>query len=240
MDLYQSGETRFQLNIDRPPSLRDRVYEQLREAILSGLIVPGATLLQEQLAEQMGVSRTPIRDALDRLASEGLVTRGAGGRVSVSELSFQEIHEKYAVRQVLEGLALRLAFERIGERQLARLQSYLFDMQAAVEQNDWLAITEIGCDFHDTIIASCGNTFLVQSLQILNDSIRRYRRVAANMPGRAVETLREHELVFAALQRGDVEAADELIQAHIARSQQQLETAIKAYKQRIADGDGAG
>ena len=240
MNFYHPGDMRLELNFDRPPSLRDRVYEQLREAIISGQMVPGTTLLQEQLAEHMGVSRTPIRDALDRLASEGLVRRSAGGRVRVSELSFQELHEKYAVRRVLEGLALRLASERIGERQLARLQSFIKDMQAAVAQNDSLTVTEIGCDFHDTIIASCGNHFLIQSLQNLNDSIRRYRHVAANIPGRAVETLCEHEQVFTALQRGDVEAADQLIQEHIAHSQQQLETAIKAYKQRIADGDGAG
>lgn len=239
MHSSDSVESQLGFSIDRHPSLRDRVYNHLRAAIISGMIAPGTTLVQEQLAEQMGVSRTPIRDALDRLANEGLIIRGLGGRVSVAELSIRELREKYAVRGVLEGLALRLAAERLGEIQFGKLRRYLREMREAVEQNDPLTVTEIGCDFHDTIIAACGNEFLIQSLQNLNDSIRRYRRVAANIPGRAVVTMREHEEVYAALQSGDVEAADQLIQEHIAHSQQQLEAAIKAYKERIANGDGA-
>lgn len=237
MQSTRLADNPFEISIDRHPSLRDRVYNQLRAAIIDGRMTPGTTLLQEQLAEQMGVSRTPIRDALDRLTSEGLVTRSLGGRVSVAELSFQELREKYAVRRVLEGLALRLAAERLDTSRLENLRRYLREMREAVEQNAPLTVTEIGCDFHDTIIASCGNEFLIQTLQSLNDSIRRYRRVAANIPGRAEETLREHEQVFTALQSGDIQAADQLIQEHIAHSQQHLEKAIEAYKQRIANGD---
>lgn len=239
MQSSSSLNDQFELSIDRLPSLRDRVYDHLRSAIISGHIAPGKTLLQEQLAEQMGVSRTPIRDALDRLASEGLVTRNSGGRVSVAELSFRELNEKYVVRSVLEGLALRLAAERLENRQLEKLGRLLRKMRDAVEQNDVLDVSEIGADFHDTIIASCGNDFLIQTLQSLNDSIRRYRRVAANIPGRAMETMHEHEQIYSALQSGKIETAVKLIQEHIAHSQQQLEAAIKAYKQRVADSDGA-
>lgn len=237
MQRSTSRDDQYELTFDRLPALRDRVYDHLRTAIINGRMTPGTTLLQEQLAEQMGVSRTPIRDALDRLASEGLVTRNAGGRVSVAELSFQELSEKYTVRSVLEGLALRLAAERMGARQLAELGRILRTMREAVEQQDAITVTEIGADFHDTIIASCGNDFLIQTLQSLNDSIRRYRRVAANIPGRAIETMHEHEQIYDALQSGDIETAQQLIQEHIAHSQQQLEAAIKAYKRRVADGD---
>jgi len=235
----RSRDDQFELTFDRLPALRDRVYDRLRTAIINGRMAPGTTLLQEQLAEQMGVSRTPIRDALDRLASEGLVTRSAGGRVNVAELSFQELSEKYTVRSVLEGLALRLAAERMNDRQLEELARILRKMREAVEQNDAPSVTEYGADFHDTIIASCGNEFLIQTLQSLNDSIRRYRRVAATIPGRAMETMHEHQQVYSALQSGETETAQQLIQEHIAHSQQQLEAAIKAYKQRVAAGDGA-
>ncbi len=236
MQSSNSLDGQFELSIDRLPSLRDRVYDHLRTAIINGRLAPGTTLLQEQLAEQMGVSRTPIRDALDRLANEGLVARSPGGRVSVAELSFQELREKYAVRGVLEGLALRLAAQRMGDRQLKKLNSLLREMHAAVEQNDVLTVTEIGAEFHDIIIDSCGNDFLIQTLHSLNDSIRRYRRVAANIPGRAAETMLEHQQIYSALQSGEIETAEKLIQEHIANSQQQLEAAIEAYKQGIIDG----
>lgn len=237
MQNSSSRDNQFELSFDRLPALRDRVYDHLRTAIINGQMAPGATLLQEQLAEQMGVSRTPIRDALDRLASEGLVTRSTGGRVSVAELSFQELNEKYTVRSVLEGLALRLAAERMSAAQLENLGRILHRMRIAVEQNDAITVTEIGADFHDAIIAASGNEYLVQTLQSLNDSIRRYRRVAANIPGRALETMHEHEQIYNALKNREIEAAQELIQQHIAHSQLQLEAAIKAYQQRVAEGD---
>lgn len=227
--MMRPDQATVDLDIDRPPSLRDHIYTTLRRAILSGSMSPGTTLVQEQLADQMGVSRTPIRDALDRLVSEGLLTRVTGGRIYVTELSLQELQEKYAVRQVLEGLALRLAVERMTEQHLAKLQQLLDQMQVAVEANNVDAATGLGHEFHVTIIAASGNTFLAQTLEALNDSIRRYRRVAANLPGRAADTLREHEAIFSAIVQGDVEGANRHMQEHIVKSQQQIEAAIQEY-----------
>jgi DNA-binding GntR family transcriptional regulator len=216
-------------DIEKRPALRDQVYQELRRAILHGPIAPGTVLVQEELAEQLGISRTPVRDALDRLASEGLVTRSAGGRVQVATLSLEELGDKYAVRCVLEGLALRRAAQNMPADALAHLGQLVEEMRQAVADHDPQAVTAVGSAFHDTIIDACGNHYLRQLLINLNDSIRRYRHIAVDLPGRAAETLREHEEIYDALIRGDVETADRCMQAHIAHSQQQLEAAIRAH-----------
>jgi DNA-binding GntR family transcriptional regulator len=217
----------LQLDIDKRPALRDQVYQELRRAILSGPISPGSVLVQEQLAEQLGISRTPVRDALDRLANEGLVIRSNGGRVQVAPLSIAELREKYEVRQALEGLALRLAAEHLDEGAMAKLEALIQTMRVAAERHDHPLVTEAGNKFHDTIIAACSNKYLIQLLTSLNDSIRRYRQLAADLPGRAAENIQEHEQIYLAMAMGDFVLAEQRMEHHIAHSQQSLEWAIR-------------
>jgi DNA-binding GntR family transcriptional regulator len=120
------------LDIHKREDLRDQTYVQLRKAILSGPIRPGTVLVQEQLAEQLGISRTPVRDALDRLANEGLVVRSPGGRIQVAPFSLDELHEKYAVRQALETLALRLAAPHLAGQPMLRLRALVEAMRQSI------------------------------------------------------------------------------------------------------------
>jgi DNA-binding GntR family transcriptional regulator len=220
-------ENSLQLDIDKRPALRDQVYQELRKAILSGPISPGSVLVQEQLAEQLGISRTPVRDALDRLANEGLVVRSNGGRVQVAELSLEELREKYQVRQELEGLALRLAAAYLDKEAVGKLESLIQIMRAAAELHNHQLVTKAGNEFHDVIIAASGNKYLIQLLTTLNDSIRRYRQFAADLPGRATENIQEHEQIYLAMAMGDFVLAKQRMEQHIAHSQQSLEQAIR-------------
>ena len=215
------------LDIQKREDLRDQTYIQLRKAILSGPIRPGTILVQEQLAEQLGISRTPVRDALDRLASEGLVVRSPGGRIHVAPFSLEELREKYAVRQALEALALRLAAPNLPGQPLERLKAVIAEMRAAIAAGDSVRVAQAGGTFHDTIFAACGNAYLRHLLTNLNDSIRRYRQAAIDLPGRADETLREHERIYACLAAGDIAAAQTAMEEHIARSQQRLEQDVR-------------
>ena len=211
------------LDIQKRADLREQTYYQLRKAILVGPIRPGTVLVQEQLAEQLGISRTPVRDALDRLASEGLVIRSPGGRIHVAPFSLEELNEKYAVRQALETLALRLAAPNLPGQLILRLKALVEEMKQAITENQSQRVIQAGAAFHETIFIACGNTYLRQLLRTLNDSIRRYRRAAIDIPGRAAETLREHECIWERLAAGDIAAAERAMEEHIARSQQRLE-----------------
>jgi DNA-binding GntR family transcriptional regulator len=227
------------LDIRKREDLRDQTYYQLRKAILFGPIPPGTVLVQEQLAEQMGISRTPVRDALDRLASEGLVVRSPGGRIHVAPFSLDELQEKYAVRKALEGLALRLAAPNLTGQAMQRLRALTEEMRQAIVDDHTQRVIQAGADFHEAIYIASGNAYLRQLLTALNDSIRRYRHVAIDMPGRAPETLREHELIVAHLEAGEVTLAESALAEHIARSQWRLEQGFQPGLQAGGDGKPA-
>jgi DNA-binding GntR family transcriptional regulator len=211
------------LDIQKRENLREQTYLQLRNAILRGPIRPGTVLVQEQLAEHLGISRTPVRDALDRLASEGLVVRSPGGRIQVAPFSVEELREKYLVRRALEVLALRLAAPRMPGEPLTRLKFLIAAMRQDIADGKAQLVAQGGAAFHDTIFAACGNTYLRQLLTNLNDSIRRYRHAAIDIPGRAAETLREHSQIYECLASGDIAAAQHAMEDHITQSQQRLE-----------------
>lgn len=227
------------LDIQKREDLRDQTYYQLRKAILFGPIRPGTVLVQEQLAEQLGISRTPVRDALDRLANEGLVVRSAGGRIHVAPFSLDELHEKYAVRQALESLALRLAAPNLMGQPMQRLKAVIAEMRQAIADGHSPRVIQAGADFHETIYIASGNAYLRQLLTTLNDSIRRYRHVAIDIPGRAPETLAEHELIVAHLEAGAVAAAESALAEHIASSQRRLEQGFQRGLLAGADGNEA-
>jgi DNA-binding GntR family transcriptional regulator len=227
------------LNIQKREELRDQTYYELRKAILSGPIGPGTVLVQEQLAEQLGISRTPVRDALDRLANEGLVIRSPGGRMHVAPISLDELHEKYAVRQALETLALRLAAPNLVSQALPRLQGLVEEMRQAIAEGHTQRVIQAGADFHETIYTASGNHYLRQLLTTLNDAIRRYRHAAIDMPGRAAETLREHERIVEELSAGAVAAAERSLEEHIARSLWRLQQAFRSSQPDGGDGQKA-
>jgi DNA-binding GntR family transcriptional regulator len=216
------------LDIQKREDLRDQTYFQLRKAILGGPIRPGTVLVQEQLAEQLGVSRTPVREALDRLANEGLVIRSSGGRMHVAPFSLEELREKYAVRKALETLTLRLAAPNLPGPHLLRLKAAIAEMREAITENQWQRVIQAGADFHGIISIACGNTYLRHLLNTLSESIRRYRHAAIDIPGRAAETLGEHERIVEHLTAGDIGAAERAMEEHIARSQERLEQDFQA------------
>lgn len=216
----------FDFDIVKPPELGDTIYIEIKEAILSGQIQPGTMLVQQDIAERLRVSRTPVRDALERLAQEDLVIRSTGGRTYVAELSIGDLREKYQVRQSLEGLATRLTAENLTEADLDRLNQILTKMDEAVEREDQALVARIGSQFHSIIIAACGNELLGRLLEELNIGIRRYRSAAVDIPGRTIESLHEHEKIYNALVERNGEEAAKYMQEHIAASQQVLERAV--------------
>lgn len=227
----------FELDIEKPPALGDTIYQQLQEAILAGNIAPGTTLVQHELAQRLGVSRTPVRDALERLTRDGLVVRSNGGRVYVAELSLEDLREKYQVRRSLEGLAAYLAAERITQKDLDRLAQILDDMRDAVDKSDTAEVTRNGSQFHAIITAACGNEFLKQLLGDLTNSIRRYRSTAVDIPGRSEESLSEHETIYFALKDRDGQKAEHTMRDHVRQSQKQLEQAVKQSQLLAEDGN---
>lgn len=210
-----AGPRSRQLPGGRP--LGAQVYEQLRDLIVDGELAPGAPLVQEQLAEQLGVSRTPLREALNRLVHEGLADWVAGSGFVVRDLSDADVSDVYQVRQTLELMALRLAGGGHDRVALAVLESLVDDM-VRTDPADAGAQFELNRQFHRALIEPCGNPVLLRLIEQLWDNPvnRRITRSYLQHDAGNVDTMvAEHRALLAAAAQRDTDRLVELAAAHL-------------------------
>ncbi|MBO5946449.1 MAG: GntR family transcriptional regulator [Clostridia bacterium] len=169
---------------DKHRSLEERVLHLLREEILSGVLKAGTPLIEIALAERLGVSRTPLRSALHRLAEEGLVRTGANRGAVVVGISGEDIDDIYMIRMRLEGLAARLAAERVSEEGVAHLTDLVELSEFYVSRGKIDKLRELDGEFHERIYAECNNRPLMTTLSQLHNKIKLYREISLSVPGR--------------------------------------------------------
>jgi len=203
------------LKIEGYELLSQKVYRVLKTEIIKGSLKPGTKLLEGKIAEQMEVSRTPIREALRELAAEGFVKISPNQGVVVSNASIEDVQEVLQIRGVLEGLAARLAAKIMNKEEIKELENYLKQMEYYTNKNDALAFSEMDAEFHELILGICGNNRLIQIRKNLSDQAHRYRIRSLSIPGRLKYSLKEHREIVEALKRKDVKQADRLSQKHI-------------------------
>jgi len=200
--------------------MSDLAYQELRDAILSGQLVPASRLNQDELARRLGVSRAPVRDALNRLEAEGLVkTLSRTGGVVVAEASEQEMVGIYELRAILDAASSRLACERMSDEDLTRLRAIVDETERVTEANDSQGIVQAHAQFHYLIYAACGNPELTRVAQNLWDRSYRYRVLALSSAENARRGLAQHRAILAAIEARDpqraIAAAEEHDQASI-------------------------
>jgi DNA-binding GntR family transcriptional regulator len=217
------------LKIDSYQPLRDVIFETLRKAIVSGDITPGERLMEVSLAEQMGVSRTPVREAIRRLEAEGLVTMIPRKGTHVSELTVKDIMDVLEVRGALDKLATGLAARRMQPTQIKALEAIHKQYVANVEKNNMEGAIRRDVEFHDTIYAASGNPRLIGVSSTLREHIYRFRVIYMTDNNIAGNVLREHEEMLIAIRDAQDERASELAEKHI---RNQMETIIKTVNQR--------
>ena len=203
------------LKIEGYELLSQKVYRALKTEIIKGSLKPGTKLSEGKIAKQMGVSRTPIREALRELAAEGFVKISPNQGVVVSNASVEDVQEVLQIRGVLEGLAARLATKTINEEEIKELEKYQKRMEHYTNKDDVLAFSEMDAEFHELILNICGNNRLIQIRKNLSDQAHRYRIRSLSVPGRLKYSLKEHQEIVEALKRKNSEQADRLSQKHI-------------------------
>jgi len=198
-----------------PESLSAGVVNRLEEEILRGLRRPGDRLDERQLAEQFGMSRTPVREALQRLAATGLVVARGRQGLQVAQMSLADLLDAFSVVAELEGLASAQAARRIRPGQKARLQDAhrVCAETAAAEDAD--GFYRANLDFHETIAAASHNRILQDELRRLTLKVSPYRRTITYQPGRMHSSIPEHERVMEAILRGDGAQAAQMMRAHV-------------------------
>jgi DNA-binding GntR family transcriptional regulator len=204
-------------NLQEHPSLQGKVYEHLKRAILSAEIKPGERLLEAQLAQSLGVSRIPLREAIRKLERDGLVVAVPRRGVYASSLSPRDIDDVYAVRAVLEGLAARLAAEHRTEEQLARLDAVVAEMKAQAKRGDSNGLFATGRSFHELVLEASGNAKLVPLMELMRSQIERIRQLRMQVSSRTHDVYREYAAIRDAIRRGDGATAEAEMRAHVER-----------------------
>lgn len=196
---------------DKPSAHKD-AYTMILEAIDSHVYKPGDRLVESDLAERFGVSRTPIREALQRLETQSLLTRD-GRSLIVASLDYNQLAELYVVRGELEGLAARLAARHATPEEISVLRDMLAADHALVDDPD--ALSRANRRFHKQIHLASHNRFLVRQLDLVHRSMALLATTSLAAEGRSRGTLSEHETIVAAIARGDGDAADAALRDHI-------------------------
>jgi len=204
-------------------TLWEQVHRHLRQEILANRLPPGTELGEVALAASLGVSRGPVREALGRLAAEGLVTVRPRRGAVVSSLSKEEFLEAYQVREALEMLAVRLAVPRLGPDDLEHLRALVDEMAERAERDDVDGFFEANAAFHGALVDASGNARLRELYRQLMAQMGRYRRRSLALRGSLKRSIAEHRTILRAAGAGDAERAAHLLSEHIRVPQRRLQ-----------------
>lgn len=200
-----------------PGLIRERVVDALRDAIIAGRLKPGERIREREVVALLGVSRSPLREAIRILETEGLITSLAYRGARVSDLSAADLRDMLDVRIMLESFAARLAIERLADAALQAMEEQVTRARAAGAQVDLEANFELGLGFHDMLVAASGNRKVVQIHESLKRHQRRYQHFAFTRMGRDLRALDEHADIVAALRRRDLPAVEQELRSHLLR-----------------------
>lgn len=208
-------EHELKVNMNEYLPLRDVVFNTLRQAILKGELEPGERLMEIQLADRLGVSRTPIREAIRKLELEGLVLMIPRKGAEVAKISEKSLRDVLEVRRSLDELAIELAIQRMTEEDLQKLEEAQKTFRKAVQSGDAMTIAESDEHYHDIIYNATGNTRLVQILNNLREQMYRYRLEYIKDEDKRQILVVEHEQILKAIQGRRVTEAKIAIREHI-------------------------
>jgi DNA-binding GntR family transcriptional regulator len=210
-------------------STADAVTDALREAILDGAIPATAWLREEDLATQLLVSRTPVREAIRRLVAEGLAERAPNQGTRVSPMTMEDILSVYAVRENLEGLAARLASQRSTPALRDQLMSIHVALVAAAETRDIALLGELNLAFHRAIREAAVNPYLQRFLTLVEHAVRRFGHSTFEAPGRIEATVHEHEAILVAITSAAADDAEFHARGHMRRAREaRIEAFLRA------------
>ncbi|HWR45015.1 GntR family transcriptional regulator [Sporomusa sp.] len=210
------------IKLDSYKPLREVVAETLREAIVNGILKPGERLMEIQLAEELGVSRTPVREAIRKLELEGFVVMIPRRGTYVADLSIKDINEVFEIRTALDVLAAGLAVERITEDELEQLERLLVEIGELIEQDDADKLVESDSQFHDILYRASRNDRLVGIINNLREQFTRFRSISIQYPGRMQKSVEEHRRLVEAIASRDTDLAQQLAREHMENSEQTL------------------
>jgi DNA-binding GntR family transcriptional regulator len=202
-------------------SLGQDVYGKLKQAIVKGDLPPDSRLIESRMANVMGISRTPVREAIHKLEREGLLRHNPSGGFFVVGLTRSDIEETFGIRSVLESYAARLAAAyHKGEKELDPLHQKIYEYQLHLDQGNLKALLRINTEFHDLLYALSRSPRLIKMISDLQDPIYRFRQVLLKTEEHARISNEDHKLMLKLISKRDLEGVESLVREHIIRGQE--------------------
>ncbi len=202
---------KLRISIDNHMTLREKIVETVRNAIVNGQLPAGTRVAEPDLAGRFGISRTPIREAFRQLESEGFITVVPRKGAVVASLSPKDVADFYDLKAVLEGYAALRAAEHLTEKDLLRMESLNRQMEAASQKGDLRRVLSLHNEFHDVFLAACGNEKLRSIVQMLVMQFQRFRLILS-MPGKIEGSVKQHSEIIEAFRKRDGVLAESLVQ----------------------------
>ena len=193
----------LQVKMDEFLPLRDVVFNTLRQAILTGELKPGERLMEIHLANRLGVSRTPIREAIRKLELEGLVTMIPRRGAEVAQITDKSMSDVLEVRRAMDALCVELACERISDEELKELKAACDNFEHAVRSKDNKKIAKADVELHDIIVKATGNSRLVQLINNLSEQMYRYRYEYIKDASQHNRLIEEHRIIYESIVNKD-------------------------------------
>ena len=203
----------FDLQNHKP--LREIVYEELKRQILKGEIAPGHRMMEVELADDMGVSRTPVREAIRKLELEGLVTMIPRRGAEVAQITEKSMNDVLEVRRAMDALCVELACDRITPEELQDLKKACDTFEAAVKTDDIKQIAQADVALHDIIVQATGNQRLIQLVNNLSEQMYRYRFEYIKDFSQHERLVEEHKVIYESTVKKDKETASNMAKVHI-------------------------
>ena len=198
-------------------SLGEHVFDNLKQAIVKGNIAPGEWLVESHIAQMLGISRTPVREAIHKLERERLIERQPRGGFTVLGLNRDDIEETFGIRSVLEGYAARLATEKHRPKELKALEKKIDKFQACLDQNQMDILPEINTEFHELLYDLSKSPRLIHMINGLRDQIFRYRQMILQDDQLANISNEDHKQMLGYMRKRDAAKVENLVREHILR-----------------------
>jgi DNA-binding GntR family transcriptional regulator len=214
-----------------PKSLREKIYGKIRDDITYGALSPGERLVEDTLAKRFRASRSPIREALRQLESEGLIEFERNKGITVSKLSIKQVDEIYSIRWLLESHATRLCAEKATKNNVLYLRDLHEKLKAAAKAYDLRNWLDNNTLFHNFLSDHSGNSNLIAILDILKRRIYRYKYMIVRIPGHFGEYIRHHEGIVRGCQKNDGAMAEKYMKLHLEKIKEVLIDYLQTFPQ---------
>lgn len=195
--------------------LREEAYELLKKAIIYGKIEPQTTFYEDQLAEELGTSRTPIREATFKLEQEGLITKLPRGGFCVPEFSDKDVRDIFDLRRLLEGYAAGLLIDRVTADRIQALEENVKRSERALAENRLEDLIGLNTEFHDLLVGACDSKFLVDLIGRLRDHVTRCCAPILKIEARSLVSIEDHKKMIVCLKRRDRRQLKKILREHI-------------------------